>query len=116
MTSTPDLNGLAYLATIIPGNGSPATSPNLPGYFYDDPNSGNRTKIWPAPYLNTTIATGTNVGGAMPGADVLTIMDYSKYSRYNGSVRLNFLDPPAPSVGCPLLMIDVNTGQMLPRK
>jgi prepilin-type N-terminal cleavage/methylation domain-containing protein len=118
VASTPDGNGSAYLATVVPTIGSsPASPPNLPGYFYDDPSSGAKTKIWPAPYLNTTIDNTNNAGRAIPGTQALTMVDYTKYTRYTGTQRQIYLDVNNGSgVGCPFLSIDVNTGQMLPRR
>jgi prepilin-type N-terminal cleavage/methylation domain-containing protein len=139
VTTTPDFNGCAYLATAIPGTAIP-----LPGCFYDtytDPNSGGykssaavQSKIWPMPsssgaavavYGNGKVPTAVNnydgVNLPQPGTSAVTIVDYMKFGRLtgtanapNGPNRYTYLY--SDNGGCPYLPINTNIGQMLPRK
>ena len=125
VTSTPDSNGNAYLASVIPGTTTP-----LPGYFYNDRNAattGIYTQLWPMPSSSAaagSVYTGTNtmpssvsndgVNLPQPGTTAVTMVDFSKYSMYNATYRYNYMSDV--NTGCPYLSINVNTGQMLPRK
>ena len=124
VTTTPDFNGCAYLASQIPG-----TTISLPGYFYDaysDPTSsgyhnanGVQTKIWPMPVSGNQVNVYDAVNLPQPGTSAVTIVDYMKYSRLTGNTgftpnRQTYLQND--NGGCPYLAINTNIGQMLPRK
>ena len=141
VSSTPDLNGAAYLATAIPTSSNSPTP--LPGYFYTDPAalaySGLYTQLWPMPssssaapaayrqtlqQVPTPVNAYDGVNWPQPGTTVVTMVDYTKYLARSSPVgdsslgsntgRNSYL--AADNGGCPYLSINVNTGQMLPRK
>ena len=127
----PNGYGLPVFATQIPGyasqpanhtvTGTSISTPtaNLLGYFCENSNyTDMKVKLWSPDVLAiaSNLPSGSSgvqqVGGG--GTLVLTVVNWSKFSVYNGTARATYISDP--NNGCPYLSLNVYTGQMLPRK